>query len=87
MQQAERKQAMEQSGRDFYQTKNSRGQRHKRKSRTNKYDEKRNIKTGNTISVLQEDKQEPILEMEQLPQINKIDKAEKKKLKVGEERE
>ena len=39
--------------------------------------EKRNIKTGNTLSVLQEEDQEPILE-EELPPITKIDKEKKK---------
>ena len=39
--------------------------------------EERNIKTGNTFSVLQEDDQEPILEEEELPLITKIDKEEK----------
>ena len=38
--------------------------------------EKRNIKTGNTFSILQEDNQEPILE-EELLLITKIDKEEK----------
>ena len=39
--------------------------------------EERNIKTGNTFSVLQEEDQEPILEEELLP-IIKIDKKGKK---------
>ena len=47
--------------------------------------EERNIKIGNTFSVLQEDDQEPIL-VEQLSPITKINKEEKKKLKEGEER-
>ena len=48
--------------------------------------EKRNIKIGNTFSVLQEDDQEPILEKQQLHLITKIDKEEKKKLMEGEYR-
>ena len=40
--------------------------------------EKRDIKIGNTFSVLQEDDQEPILEEDELPPITKIDKEEKK---------
>ena len=45
----------------------------------------RNIKIGNTLSVLQEDDQEPILEEEKLHPITKIDKEEKQKLKGGKE--
>ena len=40
--------------------------------------EERDIKTGNTCSVLQEKDQEPILEEEELPPITKIDKRRKK---------
>ena len=39
--------------------------------------EERNIKIGNTFSVLQDDDQEPILEEEELSPITKIDKEEK----------
>ena len=47
--------------------------------------QERNIKTGNTLSVLQKDDQEPILEEEELYPITKIDKEKKKKLKEREE--
>ena len=40
--------------------------------------EERNIKTGNTFSVLQVDDQEPILEKEELLPITKLNKEEKK---------
>ena len=40
--------------------------------------EERNLKTGNTLNVLQEEDQEPILEEEKLPSITKIDKEKKK---------
>ena len=39
--------------------------------------EERNIKIGNTFSILQENDQEPILEEEELRPITKIDKEEK----------
>ena len=39
--------------------------------------EERNIKTGNTFSVLHEDEHEPILEEVKLPPITKINKKEK----------
>ena len=42
--------------------------------------EERNIKIGNTFSVLKEDDQEPILEEEELYPITK-DKEEKKEIK------
>ena len=45
--------------------------------------EKRNIKIGNTFSVLQVDDQEPILKEEDLPPIIKIDKEGK--IVIGEE--
>ena len=51
----------------------------------NRTDE-RNIKIGNTFSVLQKDDQELILEEQQLHPITKIDKEVKKKLKEVEER-
>ena len=66
-QQAERKQASEQSGR---------GDTKKNKKQRNMTEE-RNIETENIFSVLQEDNQEPILEEEEeeeeLPAIIKID--------------
>ena len=39
--------------------------------------EERNIKTGNTYSVLQEEDHEPILEEEELPPTIKMNKEEK----------
>ena len=47
--------------------------------------EKRDIKIGNTFSVLQEDDQEPILEEEKFLPITKMDKEKKKKLQEGKE--
>ena len=45
--------------------------------------EERNLKTGNTFSVLQEEEQEPILEEEELPPIIKIDKERKNVIERG----
>ena len=62
---------------DFHQTENSGGQRHKKKEEQRTMTEERNIKAGNTFSVLQEEDQEPILEEEKLLSITKIDKEKK----------
>ena len=75
-QQAERKQAREQSGR---------GEHKKRlPPNQNQWRTKTQKKIRNTFNVLQKDDQEPILE-EELSPITKMDKEKKMKLQEGEE--
>ena len=68
---------------DCHQTENSGRQKLKWKRWTKNMTEERNLKTGNTFSVLQEEEQEPILEEEELPPIIKIDKERKNVIERG----
>ena len=67
----------ENTRRDCHQTEDSETKDIKEKEKQRNRTEKRNIKTGNTFSLLQEEDQEQILEEEELPSIIKIDKEEK----------